>query len=86
MFVCDCCGICCKHIKGIKELENFVLDDESCINLDKNTNLCKIYDTRPTICRVDRMYEVEYFKYFNKKEFYELNQKACEKLKEFYKG
>ena len=73
MFSCDACGICCRHINGIKELGNFMLDDGSCVNLDKTSNLCKIY-------------EAKFKRYFSKEAFYELNENACKKLKEIYKG
>ncbi|WP_169753006.1 YkgJ family cysteine cluster protein [Campylobacter mucosalis] len=85
-FNCDSCGLCCLNIRGIKELENFMQSDGSCVNLDKDTKLCKIYDTRPTICRVDEMYELKYFKYFLKDEFYRLNENACKILKDKFKG
>lgn len=84
VFECDKCGLCCQHIKGIKELENFMLDDESCINLDKASNLCKIYDKRPDICRVDRMFEKVFYKFMSKEEYLNLNILSCEKLKEIY--
>ena len=86
MFSCDACGICCRHINGIKELGNFMLDDGSCVNLDKTSNLCKIYETRPQICRIDEMYEAKFKRYFSKEAFYELNENACKKSKEIYKG
>lgn len=86
MFSCDACGICCRHIRGIKELERFMLDDGSCVNLDKMSNLCKIYEARPQICRIDEMYEAKFKRYFSKEAFYELNENACKKLKEIYKG
>lgn len=84
MFECDRCGLCCRHIKGIKELENFLLDDESCINLDKTSNLCKIYDKRPDICRVDEMFKKVFYKFISKEEYLNLNASSCKKLKEIY--
>ncbi|WP_456058469.1 YkgJ family cysteine cluster protein [Campylobacter hominis] len=84
MFECDRCGLCCRHIKGIKELENFLLDDESCINLDKTSNLCKIYDKRPDICRVDEMFKKVFYKFMSKEEYLNLNASSCKKLKEIY--
>lgn len=61
-----------------------MLDDESCINLDKASNLCKIYDKRPDICRVDRMFEKVFYKFMSKEEYLNLNTLSCEKLKEIY--
>lgn len=61
-----------------------MLDDESCINLDKASNLCKIYDKRPDICRVDEMFEKVFYKFMSKEEYLNLNILSCEKLKEIY--
>ncbi len=47
-------------------------------------NICKIYKTRPNICRVDKMFYIKYNKYFSKSEFYRLNAKACNKLQKQY--
>ncbi|CZE48762.1 YkgJ family cysteine cluster protein [Campylobacter geochelonis] len=85
MFSCDCCGICCRYIKGIEELKEFDNGDGICINLDKDKNLCQIYSSRPSICRIDEMYKVKYHRYFSKDEFYKINEESCKKLKEIYK-
>ena len=61
-----------------------MLDDESCINLDKASNLCKIYDKRPDICRVDEMFEKVFYKFMSKEEYLNLNILSCKKLKEIY--
>ena len=61
-----------------------MLDDESCINLDKASNLCKIYDKRPDICRVDEMFEKVFYKFMSEEEYLNLNASSCEKLKEIY--
>lgn len=61
-----------------------MLDDESCINLDKASNLCKIYDKRPDICRVDEMFKKVFYKFMSKEEYLNLNILSCEKLKEIY--
>lgn len=61
-----------------------MLDDESCINLDKASNLCKIYDKRPDICRVDEMFKKVFYKFMSEEEYLNLNASSCEKLKEIY--
>lgn len=85
MIECDRCGICCRNIGGIKELSEFLLDDGSCINLDKESNLCKIYDQRPKICRVKEMFDDVYSKFMSADEYINLNTKSCEILKKIYK-
>jgi Fe-S-cluster containining protein len=82
MFKCDKCGECCRNIGNSKELKKFDRGDGVCKYLDEKTNLCKIYNNRPEICRVDLMYEKYYKKFYSKEEFYELNYKACEILKQ----
>jgi len=40
---------------GQKELEGYLLngrDDLACVFLDRQTNLCSIYETRPLVCRL----------------------------------
>ena len=82
MFPCTGCGLCCQNITGIKELEDFNLGNGICKYFDKQNNICLIYETRPDICRVDLMFEKEYYKYYNKEEFYKLNAQACDILQE----
>ncbi|AQQ60520.1 flagellin N-methylase [Helicobacter bilis] len=80
-FPCTSCGACCKNIAGIKELESYDLGNGVCRFLDSN-NMCSIYDSRPSICRVDIMFEKVYFKHYSKEEFYRLNVEACKTLQE----
>lgn len=82
MFPCNSCGLCCQNISHIEELKYFDSGDGICKYFDKKNKTCNIYETRPDICRVDLMFEKEYFKYYNKKEFYELNTQVCNKLQE----
>ena len=53
-------------------------------NFDKQNNICLIYETRPDICRVDLMFEKEYFKYYTKDEYFKLNIEACNKLQTMF--
>ncbi|OBV28588.1 zinc/iron-chelating domain-containing protein [Helicobacter sp. CLO-3] len=78
-FPCSVCGICCKNIGGIKELEAFDLGNGVCKYLD-SANRCMIYSTRPDICNVKTMYEKLYHRHYSKEEFYALNLKSCEIL------
>tara|TARA_R100000278_G_C5409618_1_gene142569 strand:+ start:147 stop:452 length:306 start_codon:yes stop_codon:yes gene_type:complete len=72
-FKCSNCGACCRNVEGIKELES---TNGICNNLDLKTNTCKIYNERPSICRVNDYY------YNNKinmslKQWHIMNTKAC---------
>ena len=53
----------------------------ACIHLDTQTRQCAIYDTRPDICKVHKMYEINSGSIdgvkFTRKEYYKLNTLAC---------
>ena len=84
MFPCTACGLCCQHIGQIEELKEFDLGNGICKYFDISTNGCKIYNDRPEICQVEKMFELKYNKYFTKEEFYMLNAKACNDLQNSY--
>lgn len=79
MFVCTKCGLCCKNIDTIPELEKFDMGDGVCIHLS-NDNLCNIYAVRPDICNIDRMYELFYKTILSKEEYERLNIEGCRAL------
>ena len=53
-FLCSQCGACCRNVAHLDLPSD---KDGGCLNLDKETNKCSIYENRPDICRVDKMYE-----------------------------
>lgn len=63
MFDCSRCGACCRVI--------------GCSCYDSETKLCKIYDERPSICRVDVMAEK---RGIEKKLYYQITHEACKML------
>lgn len=77
-FPCNSCGLCCKNIGHIVELEAYNNGDGACKFLINNK--CSIYETRPLICRIDEMYEKTYHKQFSKEEYYLINLKACKEM------
>jgi len=85
MFPCSSCGLCCQNISGIDALEEFDLGNGICKHFDELTGSCKIYKIRPDICNIDKMFDIEYYKYFTKKKFYIENAKVCNILQEKYK-
>ncbi|MCT7562356.1 YkgJ family cysteine cluster protein [Aliarcobacter butzleri] len=66
MFPCASCGLCCQNISQIIELKYFDLGDGICKNYNRQNNTCKIYESRPDICKVDVMFENIYYKYYKK--------------------
>lgn len=79
MFQCTKCGICCKNIDKIPELEEFHTGNGICIHLTSN-NGCDIYQNRPTICNVEKMYELKYRRFMSKEEYERLNMEGCRML------
>lgn len=54
-FPCVACGACCMDVRHVPELleRGWVGPDGICTQLDLETNKCRSYAERPTICRVD---------------------------------
>lgn len=54
-WACNQCGACCRALgRGMLVGDVAALDsgDGVCRHLDRETNACRIYDTRPGVCRV----------------------------------
>ena len=65
----------------IEEMARFPYecDDKGrCPQLDEN-NLCKIYDTRPLICNVEKVHE-NFFSQVDQETFFSHNEKYCHAL------
>lgn len=60
----------------LKEFEN---DKGECIHLTEN-NLCDIYDSRPIICNVEKMYELFFSSTITYEQYLKENYEACTKL------
>lgn len=82
-FNCSGCGSCCKRIGLIKDKFkeiNFPYDVNEkgwCTMLDEN-NKCKVYDNRPDVCNMEKIFYAELSKSgMTKKEAYILNTRLC---------
>ncbi|MBR1397414.1 MAG: YkgJ family cysteine cluster protein [Selenomonadaceae bacterium] len=80
MFPCEKCGCCCRQIGKVFFAKSMALPDDSCKYLNKNTNLCTIYENRPIFCRVDDYYDKYYSKEMSRDEFYAQNKAICKKF------
>ncbi|WP_033753363.1 YkgJ family cysteine cluster protein [Helicobacter pylori] len=80
-FPCTSCGLCCKNITGIVDLIEFDTGNGVCKFLDLETNGCKIYESRPLICRIDEAHK-KLFPHIPRKEFYAKNAEICNALQE----
>ena len=85
MFPCTSCGLCCQNILNIEELKAYDLGNGTCKYFDHISSECIIYEDRPNICRVDKMFDLVYNKEFTQKEFYIGNARVCNHLQEEYK-
>jgi len=82
---CTICGLCCQHISKVSELKEFDLGNGTCKYYEHTTKQCKIYDSRPDICKVDVMYDKRYYKEFSPSEYAISNASICNSLQEFYR-
>lgn len=82
MFKCNKCGLCCKNIRKSVIYSHLDRGDGVCKYFCDETHLCSIYENRPDICNVDKMYEMHYSKILPINEFYKLNKECCIKLKD----
>lgn len=60
-FKCDKCGACCRAV-NCKFLSG---------------NICSIYNKRPTVCNIEKGYNLNKEHFKNKESWYEANKKAC---------
>lgn len=79
-FPCNRCGACCRNVHLAIETQFLDRGDGCCRSYDIDTQLCTIYENRPTICRVDEQYEINYQKLMSWDDFVVLNMEACKKL------
>ena len=77
-FNCSQCGACCKQA-GLIGLPT--KEDGSCKFLSED-NKCSIYDTRPDICNIKKMYEKRKKKGMdiNYKEYCKISSEVCNDL------
>ncbi len=80
MFKCDKCGECCRSIGGNILYTHLDRGDGVCKYL--LGNLCSIYQNRPTLCNIDKCYDLFFKDKMSKEEFYRFNLEICNKLKD----
>lgn len=79
-FPCTQCGLCCQNVHLAEETQFLNRGDGVCRYYDAESKLCSIYQDRPDICRVDRMYKIHYKNLYSWDEFVDLNVQVCESL------
>ena len=79
-FPCNRCGACCRNVHLAKETRFLDRGDGCCRHYDELTQLCSVYENRPSICRVDEQYAINYQPFMTWEAFVEVNVQACNKL------
>lgn len=82
MYPCKRCGCCCRHVGRFFLGRALALPDGSCRYWDRETHLCRIYETRPWFCRIDETYENYLSSKMSREDFYRKNQRICQRLRE----
>lgn len=77
-FPCSKCGICCRMIVGIPALSEFDTGSGVCRYL-KN-NLCEIYEERPLICNIEKMFVAHFSQTMTEQEYLIKNITSCQQL------
>lgn len=81
-FRCDKCGLCCRLLRYVPQLAAFDRGDGVCRFLQGN--LCSIYESRPDICNVEKMYPV-FASIMSREEYDRAMSDSCAQIKEMFK-
>lgn len=76
-FPCNGCGACCKSIRLSAQTAGLDRGDGVCRHYDEQRKECGIYDHRPEVCNVERLYETQYASRLDWPLFVALNLQAC---------
>jgi uncharacterized protein len=89
-YPCSGCGACCRRIDkavniiGISSKEPdsefyfpFTWDENGRCEMLTDDNKCSVYDNRPTICNIDKLFAMIAI---DKETFYKMNIDACNKM------
>lgn len=75
-----CNAVCCRHVTA-----DFLKSDDGCCKwLDREKNICRIYDDRPLICNVDKYWEQKLRWKISYEEWIELQVDSCAELRAIY--
>jgi len=79
-FPCNQCGLCCQRVDQSAETRGLDRGDGTCKHYDAVLKGCSIYQERPDICRVDRLYAQRFAQHYSWDEFVALNTAVCATL------
>jgi len=97
-FNCTGCGLCCQTIKRVLDIKEDLgnpaiktllrefpykaLDNGACEKFDPATKQCLVYETRPDVCRVNRVYERVHAAHLTREQYYRMGEAACARLQQ----
>ena len=79
LFPCVRCGLCCRNIDKVLQLQDFNDGTGTCTYL-RSDNLCSIYPTRPIWCNVAEAYSDMFRQTMPEHEFFVKNLEICIEL------
>lgn len=79
-FNCDCCGLCCRHVGKCDAMKDYDRGDGVCKYLN-DENKCDIYEDRPIICNVQKLYERYFADKMSWDDYLALQYEGCKKIK-----
>ena len=79
-FPCDKCGACCHYVGQVPVMKSYDRGDGICKHLLPD-NGCEIYETRPDICNVEKMFRTKWCEDYTWDEYVEQGVKFCERFK-----
>jgi Fe-S-cluster containining protein len=72
------CGNCCRYLHKVSFLSEYNTGNGICKHLANN--LCNIYDERPLICNVEKMYTAYFNAKMTEKQFILTNLLSCKEI------
>lgn len=76
-FPCEKCGKCCMNLHLNDRFADLHNGNGICMNLNQITNLCSIYESRPTDCNVVKTYELIFSRTMPFIEYVKKNKEVC---------
>lgn len=83
-FPCSGCGLCCKRLNTIKyEIPKSIFpynwDESGRCEMLTDDDKCAVYDDRPLICNIDRMYDTVHNGSMTREDYHMMNAIICNK-------
>ncbi|WP_442966441.1 YkgJ family cysteine cluster protein [Psychrobacter sp. PL19] len=80
-FPCNQCGWCCQNLDKNKLYSTLDRGDGVCKWFDTKNKNCTIYNTRPEICNIEKMYHST-FSAIDYDEYIRLNIQVCQSVQQ----